>query len=69
VHDCGTGELVTLTRTDRIVEVQLAGGAGFGDPRTRSAAMVENDVAEGVVSPEAAERDYGFQIAAGKAAE
>ena len=29
VHDCGTGELVTLTRTDQIVEVQLAGGAGF----------------------------------------
>ena len=29
VHDCGTGELVTLTRTDRIVEVQLAGGAGL----------------------------------------
>ena len=24
-HDCGTGELVTLTRTDQIVEVRLAG--------------------------------------------
>ena len=69
VHDCGTGELVTLTRADRIVEVQLAGGAGFGDPRARSAALVEKDVAEGIVSPEAAERDYGLQIAAGKAAE
>ncbi|HET7881363.1 MAG TPA: hydantoinase B/oxoprolinase family protein [Acetobacteraceae bacterium] len=69
VHDCGTGELVTLTRTDRIVEVQLAGGAGFGDPRARSAALVEQDVAEGVVSPDAASRDYGLQIAAGKAAE
>jgi 5-oxoprolinase (ATP-hydrolysing)/N-methylhydantoinase A len=69
VHDCGTGELVTLTRADRIVEVQLAGGAGFGDPRARPAAFVARDVAEGVVSPEAAERDYGFQIAAGRAAE
>ena len=69
VHDCGTGELVTLTRTDRIVEVQLAGGAGFGDPRARPAALVEKDVAEGVVSPEAAARHYGFQIAASKAAE
>jgi hypothetical protein len=29
VHDCGTGELVTL---DRVVEVQLAGGSGFGGP-------------------------------------
>ena len=36
VHDCGTGELVTLTRTDQIVEVRLAGGAGFGDPRART---------------------------------
>jgi N-methylhydantoinase A/oxoprolinase/acetone carboxylase beta subunit/N-methylhydantoinase B/oxoprolinase/acetone carboxylase alpha subunit len=70
VHDCGTGELVTLTRTDRIVEVQLAGGAGFGDPRGRPAALVEKDVAEGVVSREAAERDYGLQSsAAEKAAE
>ena len=68
-RDCGTGELVTLTRTDQIVEVQLAGGAGFGDPRARSAEFVEQDVAEGVVSPEAALRDYGWQPAAGKAAE
>jgi 5-oxoprolinase (ATP-hydrolysing) len=69
VHDCGTGELVTLTSTDRIVEVQLAGGAGYGDPRMRPAALVEKDVAEGVVSPQAAERDYGLQVAAGRAAE
>lgn len=68
-HDCGTGELVTLTRTDQIVEVQLAGGAGFGDPRARSAELVEQDVAEGVVSPDSALRDYGWQPAAGKAAE
>jgi 5-oxoprolinase (ATP-hydrolysing)/N-methylhydantoinase A len=68
-HDCGTGELVTLTRTDQIVEVRLAGGAGFGDPRARPATSVEQDVAEGIVSPEAAERDYGLPIVAGKAAE
>lgn len=69
VHDCGTGELVTLTRTDRIVEVQLAGGAGFGDPRARPSALVEQDVAEGLVSPEAAARDYGLSPAAARAAE
>jgi 5-oxoprolinase (ATP-hydrolysing) len=68
-RDCGTGELVTLTRTDQIVEVRLAGGAGFGDPRARAAELVEQDVAEGVVSPESALRDYGWQPAAGKAAE
>jgi 5-oxoprolinase (ATP-hydrolysing)/N-methylhydantoinase A len=69
VQDCGTGELVTLTRTDRIVEVQLAGGAGFGDPRGRLTELVEQDVAEGIVSPEAAERDYGWRTPAGRAAE
>jgi 5-oxoprolinase (ATP-hydrolysing)/N-methylhydantoinase A len=68
-HDCGTGELVTLTRPDQIVEIRLAGGAGFGDPRARSAELVEQDVAEGVVSPDSARHDYGWQPAAGKAAE
>jgi 5-oxoprolinase (ATP-hydrolysing)/N-methylhydantoinase A len=69
VHDCGTGELVTLTRIDRIVEIRLAGGAGFGDPRARSAALVGQDVAEGVVSAESAQRDYGIPAAPGRAAE
>jgi N-methylhydantoinase B len=49
--------------------VQLAGGAGFGDPRARPAALVEQDVAEGIVSADAAAREYGLQVAAGKAAE
>ena len=69
LRDCGTGELVTLTRADQIVEIQLAGGAGYGDPRARSAGSVAQDVAEGIVSPEAAMRDYGVDLAAGKAAE
>ena len=51
VHDCGTGELVTLTGADRIVEVQLAGGAGFGDPAAREQALVDGDVADGYVTP------------------
>jgi 5-oxoprolinase (ATP-hydrolysing) len=61
--------LVTLTRTDQIVEVQLAGGAGFGDPRARSSVLVERDVAEGIVSPESAQRDYGWHGTAERAAE
>jgi 5-oxoprolinase (ATP-hydrolysing)/N-methylhydantoinase A len=68
-RDCGTGELVTLTSPSEIVEVTLAGGAGFGDPRARSAGAVERDVAEGLVSPEAAERIYGIGAASGRAAE
>jgi len=65
VHDCGTGELVTLTGTDRMVEVCLAGGAGFGDPRERPRAEVEADRIDGYVSAEGAAA-YG---AAAEAAE
>jgi 5-oxoprolinase (ATP-hydrolysing) len=68
-RDCGTGELVTLTSTSEIVEVTLAGGAGFGDPRARLPALVARDVAEGLVSPAAAERVYSFQAASTAAAE
>jgi 5-oxoprolinase (ATP-hydrolysing)/N-methylhydantoinase A len=64
VHDCGTGELVTLTGTDRIIAVQLAGGAGYGDPQARPPALIAEDVAQGYVSREAAARDYGFREAA-----
>jgi 5-oxoprolinase (ATP-hydrolysing) len=64
-----SGALQPMTNTTMVMDVAVGGGAGFGDPRERPAALVANDVAEGIVSPEAAERDYGFQIAAGKAAE
>jgi 5-oxoprolinase (ATP-hydrolysing)/N-methylhydantoinase A len=63
VHDCGTGELVTLTGTDREVEVQLGGGAGFGDPHERARARVDDDVADGVVTSRAAATDYASRIA------
>ena len=59
VHDCGTGELVTLTTTERMVEVCLAGGSGFGDPRERARGAMDDDVADGYVSPEAAATVYG----------
>ena len=59
VHDCGTGELVTLTGTDRVVEVQLTGGSGYGPPRQRDRAKLDDDVADGYVSAESALRDYG----------
>jgi 5-oxoprolinase (ATP-hydrolysing)/N-methylhydantoinase A len=50
VHDCGTGELVTLTRADRVIQVQLGGGAGFGNPAERSRQQVEDDLADGYVT-------------------
>jgi 5-oxoprolinase (ATP-hydrolysing)/N-methylhydantoinase A len=61
VRDCGTGELVSVDRTDHIVEVVLAGGAGFGDPSERDRAAVDEDVGNGFVTPEGAARDYGIK--------
>ena len=69
VHDCGTGELVSIDRADRIVEVQLAGGSGYGAPRQRRRERLDNDVADGYVSAQAAAMAYGGGAAAADAAE
>jgi len=39
--------------------LQSAGGGGYGDPKRRDPALLARDIAEGYVSEEAAERDYG----------
>ena len=67
VHDCGTGELVTLTTTERVVEVCLAGGSGFGDPREREKASLNDDVADGYVSTDTAMSVYGVPTSASAA--
>ena len=36
------------------------GGGGFGPPSERDRGALDADVARGLVSPEAARRDYGF---------
>jgi N-methylhydantoinase B len=43
---------------DRLV-LELPGGAGLGAPETRPATLVAQDVAEGLVTAEAARRIYG----------
>jgi 5-oxoprolinase (ATP-hydrolysing)/N-methylhydantoinase A len=62
LRDTGTGELVTVTSTQEIAEVQLCGGAGYGDPRERSLAAIAADLADGYVTPDAAVRDYGVVL-------
>ncbi|MGK6313421.1 hydantoinase B/oxoprolinase family protein [Neorhizobium sp. DT-125] len=44
---------------DRITFL-TAGGGGYGDPRNRSRSDLEEDISNGLVSPEAAARDYGY---------
>ncbi|WP_158744114.1 hydantoinase B/oxoprolinase family protein [Acidisphaera sp. L21] len=63
IHDCGTGELVTLTRTDEVAEIVFAGGAGYGDPRRRPAARVAADLQDGRISETAARETYGAKLA------
>ncbi len=58
--NCGTGQLVELTRTDDIVELVLAGGSGFGEPSERAPAALSRDIELGFVTPERAEADYGY---------
>ncbi|MBN9065391.1 MAG: hypothetical protein J0H60_02670, partial [Rhizobiales bacterium] len=60
VEDVGTGGLVMITSADRLVELQLGGGAGYGDPLKRAVDDVEYDMREGYVSAEAAESIYGL---------
>jgi N-methylhydantoinase B len=39
--------------------LKLPGGGGMGDPKDRDPALVQRDVEDGLVSPEAARRTYG----------
>ena len=45
---------------DRI-RLTTPGGGGYGNPRGRDPERVQEDVAEGYVSAEAAARDYGWR--------
>ena len=43
-----------------LVIVSTSGGAGFGDPMTRSSERVQDDLEQGVISEETARRTYGY---------
>jgi N-methylhydantoinase B len=42
--------------------VRTGGGGGWGDPLQRDAALVAEDVAEGLISPAAARKVYGVAV-------
>ncbi len=60
LQECGNGDLLTLTSVDQIIEMNVAGGSGYGEARERPRELVERDVALGLVTRERAERDYGL---------
>ena len=50
-----------LRRHDRL-KLWTSGGGGYGDPQERPVGDVVDDVLNGKVSREAAQRDYGVSI-------
>jgi len=49
-------------RKGDIVSYLTAGGGGYGDPALRDPEALRRDLEDGVVTPEAARRDYGIEI-------
>jgi N-methylhydantoinase B len=58
-QDVATQGRYELAKGDTF-DLQSAGGGGYGDPKKRDRATVARDIAEGYVSREAAEREYGY---------
>jgi hypothetical protein len=61
-NDAGLANWSPWTGWTGVVEIQLAGCSGFGEPRQR--APRDRDVANGYVSAEAAAQEYGRQVSA-----
>jgi 5-oxoprolinase (ATP-hydrolysing)/N-methylhydantoinase A len=66
IKDWGIGGLVTLSSPGEILEVQLAGGSGHGDPRERPVDEVQRDLDTGYITAAGAERDYGCVVRDGR---
>jgi N-methylhydantoinase B len=49
---------------DSIMVIRTGGGGGWGDPLERDPALVAADVAEALIAPQTAERDYGVVLGA-----
>ena len=63
VQDDGTpmnGKGKQFVAHGRKVMMAFPGGAGYGDPKERSADLVKRDLARGYISAETASNDYGL---------
>jgi N-methylhydantoinase B len=49
-------------KADEVIRIEVPGGGGYGNPLERDPAEVLEDVLNGYLSPEAAEREYGVAI-------
>jgi N-methylhydantoinase B len=61
-YQCTTKDLVRGVPKGTLYHQEAGGGGGFGDPRKRPAEKVAAEVKNGIISPEAARRDYGVAV-------
>lgn len=61
----GDPKLSTPLPAGATFTLELPGGGGFYDPKTRDRDKVAEDLAEGLISPRSAERDYGLNTSIG----
>jgi len=47
---------------DAVIKLQLPGGGGYGNAAERDHSLIDNDVKNGYITPEAALKDYGVKI-------
>jgi N-methylhydantoinase B len=52
----------TMLKKGDVVRIETGGGGGYGHPHDRPASKVLEDVLAGLVSPEAAAREYGVAV-------
>jgi N-methylhydantoinase B len=65
------GQTVVPKNKDLITGVPLgttyhqvaSGGGGYGDPKKRDRKLLAEEIRNGVITPEAAKRDYGYESA------
>ena len=50
-----------LVRNGERLRLSLPGGGGYGDPRARARDLVEADLRAGMITPEQAKSDYGYE--------
>ena len=65
--DLETKETRTLKRHD-VLSFNLSGAGGYGEPGERETWRIEDDILDGYVTEEGAERDYGVRVEGGKVA-
>ncbi len=62
-HRRATPRAACSLETGDIVTIMTGGGAGYGDPGERDPELIGEDVADGLVTPNAARHDYGWRAA------